>query len=155
MTRALREEIRQNRPFRSLEQEAYLNLARTASLLTDGLEQVLKQARISLPQYNVLRILRGAQPAGLCRNEVRDRMISRMPDMTRLLDRMEGAGLVTRTRAAEDRRLVTTQITPRAVRLLDELDEAVAAEHQRQLGHMSRTELRTLIDLLSRVRDHE
>ena len=92
----LQQEIRQTRPFTSAEQEAHLSIVRTASLLTDGLEQVLKPAGLTTAQYNVLRILRGAEPNGLCRNEVRDRMLTRMPDMTRLLDRMEATGLVSR-----------------------------------------------------------
>lgn len=152
MTR-LREEIRQKRPFTSGEQEAHLSIVRTASLLADGMEQVLKPAGLSTAQYNVLRILRGAEPGGLCRNDVRDRMLTRMPDMTRLLDRMEAAGLVSRARDAEDRRMVTTRITATGLRLLDRLEQDVAAEHRRRLGHLGRERLRTLIELLGVVRD--
>lgn len=153
MTHELREEIRQIRAFKSLEQEAYLNVVRTASVLSDAFDQVLKAAGITAAQYNVLRILRGAEPDGLCRNEVRDRMLTRMPDMTRLLDRMEAAGLVTRSRDGVDRRQVTTRITARAARMLEKLDDVVMAEHKRRLGHMSKAELKSLIDLLSRARD--
>lgn len=152
MTRSLREEIRQSRPFRSLEQEAHLNVVRTAAVLSDHFEQVLKPAGITGAQFNVLRILRGADPEGLCRNDLRDRMLTRMPDVTRLLDRMEEAGLVTRSRDAEDRRLVTTRITDEGRRLLSDLEEAVVGEHRRRLGHLSEAQLRQLVDLLGLAR---
>jgi DNA-binding MarR family transcriptional regulator len=151
MTTTLRDSIRQQRPFASLEQEAYLNIVRTAADLTDGMEQVLRPAGLSGAQYNVLRILRGAGAGGLCRNDVRDRLLTRMPDVTRLLDRMEAAGLVTRARDSEDRRLVTTRLTPHGRAVVDGLDEAVAAEHRRRLGHLDPADLQALIDLLGRV----
>lgn len=152
MASDLRSEIRQRRPFASLQQEAQLNIFRTGTVLLDAFERLLRPYGLSQSQYNVLRILRGAEPEGLCRNELRDRMLSRMPDVTRLLDRMEEAGLVTRERSSEDRRQVTTRITPRGRRLVDELDPIVAAEHQRRLGHLSAEQLRTLVDLLTLVR---
>jgi DNA-binding MarR family transcriptional regulator len=153
MTNALREEIRQNQPFRSLEQEAHLNVIRTAAILTDRFEQLLAPYGITPSQYNVLRILRGAEPKGLCRNEVRDRMLTRMPDMTRLLDRMERADLVVRTRGTEDRRLVSTGITEKGRRILDDLEAPVAAEHSRRLGHLTEAQLKDLIELLGQVRE--
>jgi DNA-binding MarR family transcriptional regulator len=153
MTRSLRTEIRQRRPFRSLEQEAYLSVVRTAALLTDRFEQMLRPAGITLAQYNVLRILRGAEPNGLCRNDLRDRMLTRMPDVTRLLDRMEAAGLVSRERSEEDRRLVTTRITARGGRLLERLEAPVAEEHRRRFHGLDEQHLATLIDLLGRVRE--
>jgi DNA-binding MarR family transcriptional regulator len=152
MSPALRDELRQTRPFESLEQEAYLNLLRTSAMLTDAFEAVLKPAGITTQQFNVLRILRGAQPGGLCRNELRDRMLTRMPDMTRLLDRMEEAGLVTRERGDRDRRLVRTHITPRGLEILAELDAPVVAEHRRSLGHMTEDQLRMLVALLTLAR---
>ena len=153
MTKTLRDEIQQIRPFGSLEQEAYLSLVRTAAVLTDQLEQVLGTVGLSSAQYNVLRILRGAEPNGLCRNDLRDRMLTRMPDMTRLLDRMEAAGLVSRARDAEDRRLVTTRITDKGRGLLDELEDQVAAEHRNRLGHLGQENLARLIELLGDVRE--
>ncbi len=153
MTKQLLDEIQQKKPFGSLEQEAFLNVVRTAAELTDSFERVLAPAGITSSQYNVLRILRGAGNAGLCRNEVRDRMLTRMPDMTRLLDRMEKSGLVARARGLADRRVVTTEITDKGIRLLDELESAVAQEHARRLGHMSSDQLSLLIDLLSEVRE--
>lgn len=152
MTHELLSEIQQTRPFKSLEQEAFLNIVRTASVLQDSFDQVLKPAGITSAQYNVLRILQGAEPDGLCRNEVRDRMLTRMPDMTRLLDRMETAGLVSRTRDSDDRRVVTTRISAKGSRLLEKLDSAVAGEHQRRLNHLTKTQLKTLVELLSAVR---
>ena len=148
----LQGEISQRRPFHSLQEEAYLNILRTASQVTDAFEILLKPTGITLVQYNVLRILRGSEPDGLCRNELRDRMLNRMPDVTRLLDRMEESGLVSRSREEADRRQVRTQLTPRARRLVDELDAKVWAEHQRQLGHMSEEQLTTLIELLTAAR---
>lgn len=154
MPPSLREEIGQRRPFDTLEQEAYLNIIRTASQLTDAMELVLKPSGITLVQYNVLRILRGSEPDGLCRNELRERMLNRMPDVTRLLDRMEESGLVTRSREQEDRRQVRTQLTPRARRLVDELDALVTQEHRQRLGHMPPEQLQSLVELLTRVRSH-
>ena len=153
MTPDLREDLRQRKPFTSLEQEAQLNVVRTASLLVDSFEQMLKPYGITATQYNVLRILRGAEPAGLCRNELRDRMLTRMPDVTRLLDRMEDAKLVARARGSEDRRLVSTRITSKGLRLLDELDEAVSQEHMRRFHHLNKTQLKSLIELLNAVRN--
>jgi DNA-binding MarR family transcriptional regulator len=155
MSPALRDEIRQRKPFTSLEQEAFLNIGRTAAMLRDGFEQMLTPHGISLTQYNVLRILRGAGSEGLCRNEIRDRLISRMPDVTRLLDRMEAGRLITRIRSTEDRRQVSTRLTAGGRDLVDSLDGPVAAEHQRRLGHLSKAQLRTLVELLTVVRQPE
>lgn len=149
----LREELRQRKPFTGLEQEAQLSVVRTASLLADAFEQMLRPYGITATQYNVLRILRGAEPNGLCRNELRDRMLTRMPDVTRLLDRMEDAKLVSRTRDSEDRRQVYTRITPKGLRLLDDAEDAVSAEHVRRFHHLGKTQLKTLIDLLKTVRE--
>lgn len=152
MTQDLRAEIGQTRPFASLRQEAQLNVVRTAAVLTDAFEQLLRPYGITATQFNVLRILRGAGGDGLCRNDLRDRLLTRMPDVTRLLDRMADAGLVERERGTEDRRLVTTRLTAEGRRLVDELDAVVVAEHDRRLGHLTDGELRTLIELLTRAR---
>lgn len=152
MSPDLRQELKQEKPFRGLHQEAQLNLVRTANLLVDRFEQMLKPSGITATQYNVLRILRGAEPAGLCRHEVSARLLNRMPDATRLLDRMEEAALVTRARGTEDRRMVKTHITEKGLELVDSLDEAVEAEHLKRLGHLSAEQLATLIDLLTLVR---
>lgn len=152
MPATLRDELRQRRPFASAEQEAHLNVVRTAAVLSDALEQVIRPAGVTLAQYNALRILRGAEPDGLCRNELRDRLVTRMPDVTRLLDRLEDAGLVTRARGTEDRRLVRTRITAAGLALLAGLDGEVHAAHRRLLGHLSAAELAQLSALLARAR---
>lgn len=152
MSTSLRDELHQHRPFTSPQQEAFLNIARTQAVLIDAFEKLLQPHGISLTQYNVLRVLRGAEPEGLCRNEVRDRLLTRMPDVTRLLDRMEEAGLITRERDSEDRRQVVTRLTRQGRQLVDKLDAPVAEEHQRRLGHLTQAQLRTLVDLLTLVR---
>jgi DNA-binding MarR family transcriptional regulator len=148
----LQDELKQKKPFSSIEQEASLNVVRTGAMLTDGFEQLLRPYGLSAAQYNVLRILRGSDSEGLCRNEIRDRMITRMPDMTRLLDRMESVGLVTRTRQKEDRRQVRTELTPKAHALLEEIEPKVQEEHAKRMEGLSNTELRQLIDLLTALR---
>ncbi|MEP6763714.1 MAG: MarR family transcriptional regulator [Gemmatimonadaceae bacterium] len=152
MTGSLQAELHQRKAFTSLHQEAHLNIVRTEAALGDDFEQMLKPYGISGTQFNVLRILRGAEPEGLCRNELRDRLVTRMPDVTRLLDRMEDLGLIVRTRDTSDRRLVSTGITKQGRRLVDDLDEVVQAEHQRSLGHLNKKQLATLIELLTLVR---
>lgn len=153
MTIDLRDELRQQKAFSSLHQEAFLNLTRTENLLRDGLDSVLGPRGLSLTQYNVLRMLRGAGPDGLCRNEIRDRLISRMPDVSRLLDRMEASGLIDRKRSTTDRRLVNTTLTRTGSELVDSLDDEVARLHDHQLGHLTEAQLRTLIQLLSKARE--
>lgn len=152
MAADLRREIRQQKPFASLAQEAHLNIQRTQAAIDDGLEQLLKAHGISGTQYNVLRILRGAGHDGLCRQEIADRLLTRMPDVTRLLDRMEEAGLVERERSTTDRRVVSTRLTKTGRSLVDSLDAPVMEEHQRVLGHLSATQLQTLIELLTLAR---
>src|ERR1700733_13864394 len=115
--------LKQTRPFVSLEQEAYLSILRTASELSYAVDQFFRPFDITPSQYNVLRILRGAGTDGLCRNEISERMVTATPDMTRLLDRMEKAGWVTRERAEEDRRQVSTHITKSGMELLARLEK--------------------------------
>lgn len=148
----LRTDIKQGRPFGSPEQEVYLNVERTAAVLNHAFAEAVKEHGITPTQYNVLRILRGAGEAGLCRNEVRDRMIAQVPDVTRLLDRLEQAGLIVRERDTEDRRQVGTRITPKGLDLLAALDDPVVEIHKRQLGHLSPEQLRTLTELLTLAR---
>ena len=150
----LRSELRQRKPFDSLHQEVHLSLVRTFAVLDDAFEQLFKPYGISNTQYNVLRILRGADAPGLCRNELRDRLLTRMPDVTRLLDRMEELSLVERARDTADRRQVFTRLTKQGRRLVDKLDAVVTAEHQRTLGHLNKSQLTALIELLSRVREN-
>ena len=152
MTTRLRDEIKQTRPFSGPEQEAYLGLGRTWSVLEHAVAEALKPHGITPTQYNVLRILRGAGEKGLCRSEVMERMISRVPDATRLLDRLEAMGLIVRERDAGDRRFVTTHITADGLGLLVRLDGQVEALHRRQFAALDQEGLRALVELLGLVR---
>ncbi|CAN5319638.1 MarR family transcriptional regulator [soil metagenome] len=149
---SLKDELKQTRAFRSLEQEALLSIERTAAVLGYAFAEELKAYDLTPTQYNVLRILRGAGETGLCRHEVRARLIAPVPDVTRLLDRMESAELIERERDSQDRRLVRTRITKRALGLIAKLDEPMEEIHQRQLGHMSKADLRRLVGLLEEAR---
>lgn len=131
-----------------------MDLLRTTDLLSRSLITVLKTADLSMTQYNVLRILRGAS-AGLPCGEIANRMITRDPDITRLLDRMEKRGLISRCRETKDRRMVMVQITPAGIELLARLSEPVQEAHRKQLGHLGRERLRALTELLHAVRIEE
>jgi DNA-binding MarR family transcriptional regulator len=150
----LGDEIKKRNPFECPEQEAALNLARTADRLASDFARLFKEHGISGSQYNALRILRGAGEALPCL-EVAARMITQLPDITRLVDRLEAAGLVRRARTPEDRRVVLIRITDRGLKLLAALDEPVLALHRRQLGHLSREELAELNRLLVKARRPE
>ena len=152
MPKTLRDELKMTRPFKSVEEEAILSIARTAAVIEHAGSEELKRFDLTITQYNVLRILRGAGDEGLCRNAVGERLVTRVPDVTRLLDRMEAAGLIRRHRSGDDRRFVTTHITDKALKLLEKIDRELPAIHQRQLGHVSQKRLRELIDLLEEVR---
>jgi DNA-binding MarR family transcriptional regulator len=152
MSPALKDELKQKRPFHSLAEEAFLNVARTAAVLEHDLSRALRPHGITLTQYNVLRILRGAGAAGLCRNEVGERLVTRVPDVTRLLDRMEEMKLIARERGTDDRRYVTTTIARRGLDLVNRLDAEVGALQERRFSHLDKAETRTLVDLLTRLR---
>jgi len=141
-----------SRPAVSLENRIFVALLQTADTLGQGAEQLLKAAGIPNAQYNVLRILRGAEPEGLACRAIGDRMISHDPDITRLLDRMEKRGLITRERQTDDRRVVKTRITPQGLSLLKTLDQPIHDLHKRQFRHISTARLKTLFDLLEEVR---
>jgi len=115
-------------------------------------EQVIKTASLTAAQYNVLRILRGAGPAGLACREIGARMISRDPDITRLLDRMEKRNLITRKRQSDDRRVVKTFVTPHGLELLKILDRPVSALHKRQFQDVAPAKLKTLAAVLAEIR---
>ena len=148
----LQEEIRQTIPFASPVVEVYLNLLRTHDHLSGDFARYMKKQGISQPQYNVLRILRGAGKDGLPSLAVAERMVARVPDITRLLDRMAAKGWVRRTRSKEDGRVVIARITPKALRFLSKLDEPVLEFQQDLLGHLSQRELQTLNTLLVKAR---
>ena len=115
---------------------------------------VLKTEELSEKQYNVLRILRGS-PEGLACSEIGNRMITRDPDITRLLDRLEKRTLISRCRETKDRRTVVTTITPRGLKVLERLDEPIQELHRKQLGHLGRERLKTLCELLRSARSRE
>lgn len=144
--------LKQNRPFVSLEQEVYLSVLRTASELSYAVDQFFRPFGITPSQYNVLRILRGAGADGLCRNEIAERMVTATPDMSRLLDRMEKAGWVTRERAEDDRRQVSTHVTKSGLELLAKL-EAPTSDFVTQLfmGATAR-ELKTVLKVNDQIR---
>ena len=129
------------------EEAAFLELLRTTDMLSRGLITVLKTGDLSTNQYNVLRILRGS-PEGLPCGEIASRMITRDPDITRLLDRLEKRGLISRCRETKDRRMVMARITTEGLKLLARLDEPVQAAHRKQLGHLGRKRLGALTELL-------
>jgi len=139
----------------SLEARIFITLQKAADALDLEAEQLLKPHGLTSTQYNVLRILRGAEPRGLACSVIGERMISHDPDMTRLLDRMEKRGLITRERQTDDRRVVKTRITPRGLALLKSLDQPVRELHKRQFRHMSAARLHGLAELLEEVRAYE
>jgi DNA-binding MarR family transcriptional regulator len=147
------------------EQEAFLAVMRTADALMGDLAELLKPHGISPTQYNALRILRGAgagcregghaaDPAarGIACREIGDRMITRDPDMTRLLDRLEHGGLIVRERDRKDRRMISTRITDAGLELLRTLDQPVLDLHHKQLGHLGEKRLNDLLETLEGVR---
>jgi len=140
------------RPAPPIENRVFIALLKTADSLGLEIEQLMKTSGLTAVQYNVLRILRGAEPEGLACRQIGDRMISHDPDMTRLLDRMEKRNLITRERQSDDRRVVKTRITARGLGILKTLDKPVRELHKRQFRHMAASRLKTLAALLEEVR---
>jgi DNA-binding MarR family transcriptional regulator len=136
----------------SLEQQVFLDLVRLNWALVRDVEEILKPFDLSGSQFNVLRILRGAGPSGLACREVGGRMITHDPDITRLLDRLENRGLISRARQEDDRRVVKTRITPEGLRILGELDAPLCAVHRRQFSAVPPDQLAELAKLLSDIR---
>jgi DNA-binding MarR family transcriptional regulator len=141
--------------FSSLEEEAFLNLIQTADSLSRRVEALFKPGGLSSTQFNVLRILRAAGEDGLACGRICEQMITRDPDMTRLLDRLEKRQLISRNRDGVDRRIVRARITLAAMELLATLDGPLAEMHRRQLRHMNHDRLRGLIALLEQARSEE
>ena len=133
------------------EEIVFLDLVRTADLLSRPVAQLFKDRDLSMTQYNVLRILRGSSD-GLTCGEIANRMITRDPDITRLLDRLEKRGLISRGREERDRRVVLTRITADGLELLAGLDQPVRDTHRRLLGHVGAENLATLRELLQLCR---
>jgi DNA-binding MarR family transcriptional regulator len=137
------------------EDQLFVSLLRAADSLSQEAERFLKSAGLTGAQYNVLRILRGAEPDGILCRGIAERMISRDPDMTRLLDRIEKHGWITRQRQKDDRRVIKTRITAEGLKLLKKLDQPVHDLHEKQFRHMSAPRLKQLAELLEEVAKRE
>jgi DNA-binding MarR family transcriptional regulator len=148
----IRAEISQRRPFHSVKAEVAVSILRTAALLERHFAQVVAQSDVTVQQYNVLRILRGAGEEGLPTLVIRDRMIHEAPGITRLLDKLEKAGLARRERCSPDRRQVFCYITQRGLDVLAKLDEDMRLADETAVGNLSDAEQRQLLKLLEGVR---
>lgn len=149
----LQEQLKKSEPFDSLPQETYLNLLRTHNMVAAAPSQLLKQHGLSSAQYNVLRILEAAEPPGLPCLEIVSRMVTRVPDITRLIDRLKEAGLVSRTRSQTDRRVIRIKLTKKGEALIAELAAPLVDIHQQNLGHMTEAEMIELNRLLVKARE--
>jgi DNA-binding MarR family transcriptional regulator len=155
MPRGLQAELKQKIPFTSREEEAYLSLLRTADALQGQVEAYLKGFGLTGTQYNALRILRGAGPEGLPCRDIGERMITHDPDITRLLNRLEDRGLVERTRARHDRRVIYGKITAAGLKLLSEMDRPIEKYGREMLRHVGQEKLKQLIELLELARQRK
>jgi len=149
----LQSEIRQSQPFGSLEEEALQALARANDQIQRHFDEFFKRYDLTGTQYNALRILRGAGETGLPCSEIGQRMITRDPDITRLLARLEQRGLCTRVREEKDRRVILGRIAPSGLKLLREIDQPVQDLGRRLVSQMGETRLRSLIRILDQIRD--
>jgi DNA-binding MarR family transcriptional regulator len=152
MDSQLRTEIRQTKPFARLETEAMASVLRTAAVLDHALGEALKPFGVTLTQYNVLRILRGAGPHGLCGRDIGERLIARVPDVPRLLDRMEEMGLIHRERDPTDRRQVTARVTQEGLHVLEEATPVLEQIEQDRFSGLGEQGLRSLVQALACVR---
>ncbi len=152
MPSRLESEIKQSRPFARRSEEAMVSILRTAAILDHGLEDALRAFGITLTQYNVLRILRGAGKDGLCGREIGERLVSKVPDVSRLLDRIEYLGLMTRERDPSDRRHVTARVTAKGLKVLVDSEPTLEALERRYFAGVAAGSLKDLIDTLDTVR---
>ena len=153
MASSLQQELKQNKPFSSLKQEVIINLNRTVAVLGHQMEQELKPFGLTPTQFNVLRILRGAGEEALCQYEVGQRLVAQVPDVPRLLARMEKSGLIKRRRAPSDKRVVTSAITKQGLAVLAELDSLLVQWERHTLRHLSNDQLLTLNEMLNLARE--
>lgn len=153
MTPQLQDEIRQTRPFARKTSEALLSILRTATVLEHEQNEALRPYGITQTQYNVLRILRGAGKDGLCGREIASRLISKVPDVSRLLDRMDDMELVSRLRDTSDRRHVTARISPKGRRLLEQATPALEAVERRRFRPLDSRAVASLVRMLAIVRE--
>lgn len=156
MTPSPPEQKKRGQRFDSPQQEAYLNLWRTYDRLRLIEDALFERFDLTAQQYNALRLLKAAHPKKVATLGLAGRLVSRAPDITRLVDKLVDRGLVERERPADNRRVVNVGITDAGLTLLDELAAAVRECHERQLGHMDEAEMRTLVELLRKARSpHE
>jgi DNA-binding MarR family transcriptional regulator len=149
----LQSEIQQTKPFLSPRQEAYLALQRTTDLASRPVEKIFARWGLTPEQYNVLRILRGAEPTGLPTLEIGRRMITRASNVTRIIDRLESKKLVERKRETQDRRVVRIRIAPEGLSLLEEMQDPVSTAAQASIEGLSESEAERLIELLDKIRE--
>lgn len=142
----------QSLKFDSKEQEVFLNLWKTYDKLKAIEDELFGQYRLSAQQYNALRLLESVYPDSMRTMELGRRLVSRCPDTTRMLDRLGHRKLTARKRLANNRRVVEVAITSAGLSLLEDISDEVRLMHRRQLGHMNRTDLRTLTELLKKAR---
>jgi DNA-binding MarR family transcriptional regulator len=153
MNTTIRQSIQQVRPFSSEEEESFLTLARAWDVVAERGKEPIAAAGLSVPQYNVLRILRGAEPEGLQTYQVAERMVTRAPNITRLVDKLEAGSLLTRTRSTQDRRVVRVRITATGMQLVESLDAPVDASVKDAMRGLNAAELEALRRLLDRLRE--
>lgn len=152
MAKSLQEELKQSKPFASLEVEAYISLMRTYTVLSQPLNDLFKEFGITPTLYNLMRIIQGGPEEGVPCAIIADRLVTRVPDVTRLVDRAVEAGLVSRHRPESDRRVVLLTLTPKGMDLLNTMREPLLEAHRAQMKGLTKAELATLVDLLARLR---
>lgn len=155
MAKSLQEELKQSKPFASVEVEAYVSLMRTYAVLSQPLNDLFKDFGITQTIYNLMRIIRGGPEDGVPCAIISDRLVTRVPDVTRLVDRAVEAGLVERNRPESDRRVVLLTLTPKGTDLLNAMQEPLLQAHHVQMKGLNKAELGTLVELLARLRAAE
>src|SRR5215218_1592575 len=153
MPSRLQSEIKQTKPFATLEHEAMLGLMRTAAIVDHATDEMLRPYGLTGTQFNVLRILRGAGQQGLCGREIGERMITKVPDVPRLLDRLEKAELISRERDPNDRRHVTARITTKGRELLEEVGTLASNPIEKRFSRVSQERLQILIEAMDLIRE--
>jgi len=153
MPMTLKDEIKQTKPFARPADEALLSILRTAAVLEHAENEVLKAHGLTHTQYNVLRILRGAGKRGLCGRDIADRMVSHVPDVSRLLDRMEDSGLIARRRDPDDRRHVTARITAAGRTVLADATPDLERTGRARTARLSPADIAGLIRSLAAIRE--
>ncbi len=149
----LLDELKQNKPFESVEDEVFINVIRTAEIFNRKQTEFLKDYDLTPSQFNVLRILRGAEPDGLICREIGERMVAFDPDVTKLLDRLEARNLIGRERQKKDRRVIVVRISEEGLKLLKKIDRPLADFIGDLLGHLGDNKLRALNELTEEARE--